>query len=207
MAQKAQRRLQPSEIFRYADGPRTWRRIGSVRQSPYSPKVGRSEGWKVGRFAASWLDADASSKLLSSTSPRPRHSDLPTLRIFALSNPITGVNSINCRSALFPPITWPILHPFPGRQRGIHAGHGLDDRIAMAFGHTAGRDQPLAGPLGGAELAEHAQRFVARGLNERAGVDDHDIGRLGLSRPWYGPAPAAGHPFLRCPHYFSDSRV
>jgi hypothetical protein len=50
----------------------------------------------------------------------------------------------------------------------------------MAFGHAAGRHQALTRGFAGRHLAQHAKRLVARGGDEAAGVDNHDIGVAGL---------------------------
>src|SRR5581483_2948129 len=77
------------------------------------------------------------------------------------------------------------LHPLARAEDRVDARHGPDDR-AVAFGHAAGGDEALAGRLAGGQLAQHAKRFVARGGDEATGVDDHDIGLIGL-RDWGVP--------------------
>ena len=66
---------------------------------------------------------------------------------------------------------------------GVHFGKELGQFVAKTLRQAAGDDQALAAVLrlahfGGFEDGVHA--FLLRGVNERAGVDDDDIGLRGV---------------------------
>ncbi len=64
----------------------------------------------------------------------------------------------------------------------IDLGNFLEKVVALAFGQTAGHDDGADAALAFEieHLADDAERLLAGRLDEAAGVDDHDIGAVGV---------------------------
>ena len=62
----------------------------------------------------------------------------------------------------------------------IDLGHFLQQHLLLPLGQAAGDDDPLdrPRPLPLEHLADRGQRLLARGVDEAAGVDDHQVGVL-----------------------------
>ena len=67
-------------------------------------------------------------------------------------------------------------------QNGVDLGNFLQDLAAIALGETAGHDEGARLPslLQLGELEDGIDRFLARPVDEGAGVDDQALGALGL---------------------------
>ena len=72
----------------------------------------------------------------------------------------------------------------------IDIGKPFEQRVFLALGEATGDDHSLdvPQPFPVDHLLDHADRFLPGGFDEPAGVDDHQVGRLGLGhdrvRPW-----------------------
>ena len=66
----------------------------------------------------------------------------------------------------------------------IDVGHFLEQVVLLALGQAAGHDDgaDAALLLEVEHLADDAERFLAGRLDEAAGVDDHDVGAVGVGR-------------------------
>ena len=62
----------------------------------------------------------------------------------------------------------------------VDLGDLVQEHLALAFGQAAGDDHALdlAVPLAVEHLADHAQRLLPGRVDEAAGVDDDEVGRL-----------------------------
>jgi len=71
-----------------------------------------------------------------------------------------------------------------GAQDAVDLGHLLQNVAAVALSETAGDDEGAAGSplLQLRELQDRLDRFLARAVDERAGVDDEALGVLGALR-------------------------
>ena len=103
----------------------------------------------------------------------PKKSDLPDIDLSKLDLSKIDFSKVELPKQIAD------LHPLARAQDGIDTGHSSDER-AVAFGHAAGGNQLLARRFAIGHLAQHAQRLIACCGNERAGIDDHDIGIAGL---------------------------
>ena len=58
----------------------------------------------------------------------------------------------------------------------------VEQNLFLTFGQAAGDDHGahLAGPLAFEHLLDHADRFLAGRVDEAAGVDHDEVGRLGI---------------------------
>ena len=87
------------------------------------------------------------------------------------------------------------LGPVPGgsplrRQRdgnaeagdGVSLRKGVSELLAVALGHAAGDDEAGARPAGVAQGQDGLDRLLSGGLDEGAGVDNHDVGLVGGCR-------------------------
>ena len=71
-----------------------------------------------------------------------------------------------------------------GADDGVHFGNLLADLVAEALHQASGDDQPLraAELLVLGHLQDRVHRFLLRGLDEAAGVDDEHVGVAGARR-------------------------
>ena len=63
---------------------------------------------------------------------------------------------------------------------GVDLGQRGGELVAVALGHAAGHDQARSRLAGVAEREDGVDRLLAGGLDERAGVDDDEIGAVGV---------------------------
>jgi len=68
------------------------------------------------------------------------------------------------------------VHPAPGADHAVQAGHFLHQGLPVTLRQAAGGDQQLAVALERGQLAQRLDRFLAGALDEPAGVDDQHPG-------------------------------
>ena len=84
---------------------------------------------------------------------------------------------------------------FVGADQGVDFGHFCADVAAIAFHQAAGDDQLLgaADLLVLGHLQDGVDRFLFGGIDETAGVDDQDIGLIGMRGEFVAPGDELPH--------------